>query len=487
MTDSLRKKAERGAIWSFIDAAGNRIIQFVIGIILARLLMPEQFGLLGMLAIFMAVAQTFLDSGFGVALIQKKEVTQADTSSVFYFNVVVGIVMAGLLCLAAPWIASFYRQPILLPLTRAMSLLLAINSLAVVQTAMLSRNVAFKLQAKISLISSLCSGSLGVVMAYRGYGVWSLVAQQLTRAVLNVGLLWGLNRWRPGLVFSFRALRQMFVFGSRMLASGLLNQVFTNIYDVLIGRLFSATDLGFYIRAKHLEELPSATLTNIVTRVSLPVFSSIQDDKTRLTNGLRRMLSLLVFVNVPIMMLLATAASSLVEVLLTEKWLPCVGYMRLLCIHGMLLPLHALNLNVLTARGRSDLFLRLEVLKKGLTICNILVTWRWGIMAIIIGQVVLGFVDYFLNSYYSGKLLGYPARQQLRDIGGYFLSAAVAGAGVYALQYVGFPNAMLLLAAQVVFGLTAYLLLCRLFRLPALADGWRLVVERVPGLARFRT
>lgn len=487
MTESLRQKAERGAVWSFIDAAGNRIVQFVIGVILARQLFPEQFGLIGMLNIFMAISQAFLDSGFGLALIQRKEITEADTSSVFYFNVAIGLFLTLLLYLTAPWVAAFYKEPDLVYLTRALSLVLAINSLGVVQTAMLTRHVLFKLQAKVSLISALCSGGFGVVLAYRGYGVWSLVGQQLARAILNVMLLWLFNSWRPSLMFSFRALRCMFVFGSRMLASNLLNQVFINIYYVVIGKVFTAADLGYYTRAGRLEELPTLTLTTVVTRVTLPVFSSIQDDDVRLKTGLRRALGMLMFINVPVMMLLAATALPLVTVLLTEKWLPCVPYLQVLCIQGLLYPLHAMNLNVLIAKGRSDLFLRLEMLKRGLTICNILVTWRWGVMAIIIGQVVLSFVGYFLNSYYSGKLLGYPARQQLRDIRGYFLSAAVAGAGVYALQYVGFPNAVLLLAAQVVFGLTAYLLLCRLFRLPALADGWRLVTERVPGLTRFRT
>ncbi len=485
VTDSLRKKAERGAIWSFIDAAGNRIVQFVISVILARLLAPEQFGLIGMLMIFIAIAQAFLDSGFGLALIQKKDMTQADTSSVFYFNIVIGVALAGLLYLAAPWIAAFYEQPDLSPLTRTLSLVLVINSFAVVQTAMLTRNVAFKLQAKVSLVSAICSGCVGIVLAYRGYGVWSLVAQQIGRAIANVTLLWVLNRWRPGLAFSFKALRQMFTFGSRMLASTLLNVVFNDIYYVLIGKMFSAADLGYYGRAARLEELPSMTLTTVVTRVTIPVFSSIQDDNARLKRGLQRALGILTFLNAPMMMLLGVTAPALVKVLLTDKWLPCVPYLQLLCIQGVLYPLHGMNLSVLMAKGRSDLFLRLEMIKRGLTLCNVIVSWRWGITAIILGQILLGLVSYFLNCYYSGRLLDYPAWRQLRDMAAYFLSAIVVGAGVHALQYVGFPNAALLLAAQVVVGCTAYLLLCSLFRLPAFIETRRLVAERIPRLARF--
>jgi teichuronic acid exporter len=245
VAESLRKKAEQGVLWSAVDAGAARLAQFVIGVILARLLLPEQFGLLGMLAIFMAVAQAFVSSGFGVALVQKKEVTPADASSVFYLNVAAGLVLAGLLCLAAPWIASFYGQPILSPLTRALSLVLVISSFGVVQGAMLTRNIAFKTQAKVSVVSVLGSGVIGVAMAYRGYGVWSLVVQQICGALFRVVLLWVFNGWRPGLVFSFAVLRHMFGFGSRMLASGLLNEVFRNLYSVVIGRLFSPADLGF--------------------------------------------------------------------------------------------------------------------------------------------------------------------------------------------------------------------------------------------------
>lgn len=485
MTESLRQKAERGALWSVIDAAGNRVVQFVVGVILARLLVPEQFGLLGMLAIFIAVAQAFLDGGFVMALIQKKEVTEADTSSVFYLNVVVGAVLAGLMYLGAPWIASFYDRPDLCPLTRAMSLIFVINSLGVVQIALLSRNVAFKIQAKVSLISGICSGSIGIGMAYSGYGVWSLVGQQISRAVCTVALLWLLNSWRPGLAFNFAVLRGMFTFGSRLLASNLLDQIFRNLYYVVIGRVFSPADLGQYTRATQMEELPSMTLTQAVTRVTLPVFSSIQDDVARLKNGLRKVLGLLVFLIAPLMVLLAVTAPSLVQVLLTGKWLPCVPYLQMLVVQGALYPLHALNLNILVARGRSDLFLRLEIIKKCLTLCNVIVSWRWGIMAIIMGQILSGVVCYFLNSYYTGKLLGYSAWQQLRDIAAYLFSAAVVGAAVYALRYVGIPNMTLLLVVQLVFGLASYLLLCGLLRLPAFVEAWHVVAPRIPVVARF--
>lgn len=480
MSSSLYKHAQDGAVWSAIDAMGARFVQFVIGVILARLLLPEQFGLIGMLAIFMAVTQALLTSGFGSALIQKKEVTQADTSSVFYFNLGIGVVLAGLLCLAAPAIARFYEEPVLTALTRVMSLVIVINAFAVVQTAMLTRAVDFRTQTKVSLLAGALSGAIGVVMAYRGFGVWSLVGQQVSNAFFHAALLWLFNRWRPGLVFSYTSLRSMFAFGSRLLISSLLNQVFMNIYYVVVGRLFSPATLGFYTRAKRLEELPSMTLSSVVTRVSFPVFSSIQDDGARLKRGLRRALTLLVFVNCPVVIGLAAAARPLIVVMLTDKWLPCVPYLRLLCGVGLLLPLQILNLNLLMAKGRSDLFLRLEIVKKIFTVVNIAVTWRWGVSALILGQIVCDLLGYYLNSYYTGRFIGYTIAQQVRDVAPYFLCAGVMGVVVYSLEYLPLKSEVLLLLAQIGVGGVLYPLLCGVLRLSAFYETWHLVAAKVP-------
>jgi teichuronic acid exporter len=479
MTD-LRVRAINATFWSLLDAIGVRLVQFVIGIVLARLLLPEQFGLIGMLTIFMAVSQTFLSSGFGSALIQKKEVARADASSVFYYNVVVSLALAGVLCLTAPWIAAFYRQPLLTQLTQAMSLVIVINSFVVVQTAMLIRNVDFKTQTKINLIAGTCSGLIGVAMAYRGFGVWSLVAQQVSEALFRAALFWLFNRWRPALVFSFRSLHQMFTFGSRVLASALLDQVFSKIYYVIIGRLFSVATLGFYTRASSLVDLPSVTLTSIVTRVSFPVFSSIQTENERLTRGLRRALTMLVFVNSPLMIGLAVVAKPLVQVLLTERWLPSVPYIQLLCIVGLLLPLQTLNLNVITAIGRSDLVLRLELIKKALLVLIMVIVWRWGIMALIWGYIGVSCLGYLFNSYYTGRILGYNALKQMRDIAVYFMFSAVVGTAVYLLGILEFPNDLLRLLSQICAGLVLYPLLCGMFRLPAFVTAWEIVGRKLP-------
>ncbi len=364
MTDNLQQKTVTALSWSFVESMAARSAQFVIGIILARLLFPEQFGLIGMLMIFMAVSQAFLDSGFGAALIQKQEITQTDICSVFYFNILVGLAAAGLLSLAAPWIAAFYKQPVLTPLTRALSLTLVINSFGLIQNVLLTKQINFKTQTKVTLIAGVLSGIVGITLAVHGFGVWSLAIQQISSAFVRTACLWFFSSWRPILIFSFTSLRELFGFGSRLLASGVLNQTFDNIYLVVIGRLFSAADLGFFTRAKTLNDVPSQSLSQMVGRVTFPVFSTIQDDRVRLKRGLKKALTTLVLVNFPMMIGLAIVARPLVLVLLTDKWAPSIPYLQLLCVAGLLIPLQSMNLNVLQALGRSDLFLRLEIVKK---------------------------------------------------------------------------------------------------------------------------
>jgi teichuronic acid exporter len=474
MTDSLKHKTFRALSWSFIDLIVQRGVQFVVGIVLARLLFPAQFGLIGMLTIFMAVAQSFLDSGFGAALIQKRDITQKDICSIFYFNIVVGMMASGLLCIIAPWISEFYNQPTLTPLTRMLSLTIVINSFGLIQTTLLRKRVDFKTQTKISLTASVVSGIIGISLAAKGFGVWSLAVQQISSSLLRTIFLWFLNTWRPMLVFSLKSLRDMFSFGSRLLISGLLNQVFDNIYLLVIGKLFSAADLGFFTRAKTMNELPSLTLSGMVGRVTFPVFSTIQDEPARIKRGLKKALTALVLVNFPMMIGMAAAAKPLVLVLLTEKWSPCIPYLRLLCMVGLLFPMNLLNLNVLQALGRSDLFLRLEIIKKVLIIINIAVTWRWGIEAMIYGQIILSVISYYLNSYYNGILIGYSIREQLTDLLPYLLMSVLMGMAVCALGFLQFKNNYLLLLTQISVGFIVYVGLCRIFRLPAFLEIWQM-------------
>jgi O-antigen/teichoic acid export membrane protein len=482
MTSSLKSKAVDGLLWSCLDRFGQRTLFLLISIILARLLLPEDFGLIGMLAIFTAIAQVFLECSFGQALIQKKDATHVDACSVFYVGILVGLAAAGSLCLLAPWVADFYRQPLLTELMRVMSLNIAISSFGLAHRAILMRRIDFETQTKISLIAMFLSGATGVALAVVGFGVWSLAIQQVCNNLCQTVLVWLFSAWRPSLVFSLTALRSMFCFGSRLLASGLLNTVFENLYFVVIGRLFSAADLGIYSRARTMQRLPALTFSEVVTRVIFPVFSTVQDDPRRLKRGVRKVLTATVLVHFPMMIGLAVVARPLVLVLLTEKWLPCVAYMQLLCIVGLSVPLHVVNLDVLKAKGRSDLFLRVEILKKIAAVAAIVVTYRWGIRGIIYGQIAVSVVAYYLNSYYTGVLIRYPIREQLVDLLPYMVVAGLMGAGVYALGLLPFPNNWTLLICQVAAGVLLYLAICASANLAAFQDVLHVVKPRLAAL-----
>lgn len=465
--ESLKSITLHALSWSFTEAVGLQLMKFVIGILLARLLFPEQFGLIAMLSVFIAVANAFIESGFGAALIQKRSATQIDHCSIFYFNIVVGLVASGILYMSAPFIATFYGQPTLTPIARAMSLIIVINSFGLIQGSILAKQIDFKTQAKVSLLAGSLSGLIGIVLAVAGFGVWSLVVQQVSLSFFQTVFLWFFNPWRPSFLFSVQSLRNMFGFGSRLLASGLLNQVFDNLYYVVIGRLFSAGPLGFFTCAMALAELPSRTLSGMVARVTFPVFSAIQDDPVRLKICLRKALTFLVLVNSPVMIGMAVIAHPLVLVLLTEKWVACVPYLQLLCLMGLLYPLHLMNLNVLQALGRSDLFLRLEIIKKVLIVINIAVTWQYGIAAMIYGMIAFSGICYFLNSYYTGVLLRYPIGEQMRDMIAYLIMAGIMGGVVFLTGLFPFPNPLAAFIVQIIIGILVYACLCRMFRLEA--------------------
>jgi teichuronic acid exporter len=482
VSESLRSKTLHALSWSFLESIGVRGVQFVIGIILARLLFPKDFGLIGMLMIFMAVAESLIDSGFQAALIQKREATSTDTCSIFYFNIIIGIAAAALLCAVAPWIAAFYNQPILTPLTRALSLTIVINSFGSIQNTILMREIDFKTLSKASLITGVLSGIVGISMAATGFGVWSLVAQQISRAFLWTVFMWLFNAWRPALIFSLKSLREMFGFGSRILVSGLINRIFDNIYLLVIGKLFSATDLGFFTRAKVMQELPSQTLSWIVGRVTFPIFSTIQNDQTRLKRGMRKALTFLVLVNFPMMIGLAVIARPLVLVLLTEKWAECIPYLQLLCLVGLFSPVILINSNLLFALGRSKIHLRVEIIKKVLIVMNIAITWRWGISAMIYGMIVTSVMFFYLNSYYTGVLIGYAIRDQLRDLFPSLITAVLMGMAVYVVGLMPFPNLWFMLLVQISIGTVMYVCLCRLFRLWAFMEIWQVGWSKMSSL-----
>ena len=430
---SLRQKTVSGLSWSFIDSISGQGIQFIVGIILARMLTPREFGLIGMITIFIAVSESFINSGFSSALIRKKECTQADYSTVFFYNLTAGAIFFTILLFSAPAISGFFKEPELKPIIQVLGAVLIIDSATIIQRTILTKQINFKLQTRISVIAALGSGAMAVGMAYSGFGVWSLVAQRLCKQAINSLLLWLWNKWKPIAVFSRQSFRELFGFGSKLLASGLIDTIYRNVYYLIIGKFFSAKELGYYTRADQFNALPSQSLTGVIGRVSYPILSSIQDDANRLKASYQQLIRSTMFITFTLMVGMAAVAEPMVVGLIGEKWKPAVIYLQMLCFTGMLYPLHALNLNMLQVKGRSDLFLRLEVIKKILAVPVIVIGIFWGIRVMIAGMMLNSVIALYINSYWSGRMIGYPFRQQISDILPSFSLSLAMAISVYLL------------------------------------------------------
>jgi O-antigen/teichoic acid export membrane protein len=477
---TIKTKAVNAVIWSALERVSGQLIRFTIGVVLARLLLPAEFGLIGMITVFMGVSQVFVNCGFGEALIQKQNATHEDESSIFYANLILGVIAAAALYCAAPWIAHFYHQPILVGLTRFMALDLLIGSFGVVQTMLLTKKLDFKTQIKISITSTLASGTFAIILALKGFGVMSLVAQLLVGDFIKTVMLWVLQGWRPLRAFSMTSLRDMFPYGSRLFASGLLNSFFNEIYSIVIGKLFDPAMLGFYTRARQMQRLPVDNLSGIVGRVSFPVFAAIQNDKPALKRGVRKASKGLAWLNFPLMVGLAVTARPLVIVLLTEKWLPCVPYIQLLCIAGAFYPLSLVHVNALSAQGRSDLFLRLEIIKKVLTVVSVFATFKFGVIGLLSGGVVVGVLSYILNGYYSTILFGYSWKEQFIDVLPYFALSALMGLCVWMARGLPLTNTLIRLIVQVAVGTAVYALGCWLWKVSAFVETRELMASKLP-------
>jgi len=465
MAPSLKQKTISGLIWSFIDSIAGQGISFIVGIILARLLSPKEFGLIGMLTIFIAISQSFIDSGFRQALIRKQDCTQTDYSTVFYFNIAVGVAFYILLFAFANSISNFFHEPVLKELIKVLGLALIINSFTMIQSTLLTKRIDFKLQAKISIIASLISGIISIYMAYTGLGVWSLVALTLIKYATNSILLWYWNKWKPALLFSKKSFKELFSFGSNLLVSGLIDTIYRNIYYVIIGKYFTAVELGYYTRAEQFKSLPSANLQSIIGRVSYPVLSTIQADAPRLKETYKKIIRSTMLVTFVLMLGMAAIAKPMILTLIGEKWEPCVIYLQMLCFVGMFYPLHALNLNMLNVQGRSDLFLRLEIIKKVLAVPVIVIAIFWGIKAMILGMIFLSLIAYYLNSYWSGRLIGYSFLEQIKDILPSFILAATMSTIVFIEGLLFSLTPLSLLIIQLITGAVLTFCLCEGFHL----------------------
>ena len=464
MAESLKTKTVQGIIWSTLERFSVQGIQFVVMIIMARMLTPNDYGLVGMLAVFIAVSQSLVDSGFSQALIRKQDRTETDNSTVFYFNLVVGLILYGILFVSAPFIADFYNEPQLVAITRVIGLSILFNSLVVVQRALLTIKIDFKTQAKAALTAAISSGIIGIWMAATGYGVWSIVAQQLINLGVNVLLLWILSHWRPQWVYSWKSFHELFGFGSKLLASGLIETLYRNIYLIVIGKVFSATDLGYYTRAHQFTDFPSSNLTGIIQRVTYPVLCSIQNENVRLADVYRRFLRISAFVIFPLMMGLAAVAEPLVLTLLKEQWLFTATLLSIICFSMMWYPIHAINLNLLQVKGRSDLFLKLEIYKKIVGVVILCITIPLGLVAMCIGSFFMSMISLVINTHYTGQLIQVGFFRQMRDLIPTFLLSVSMGAVVYFTINIISIHPIVQLGIGIITGILYYILLALLFK-----------------------
>jgi len=435
---SIKEQAKSTVIWSSIERFSVQGIQFILMILLGKLLAPDIFAPVAMLNIFMAVAQTFIDSGFANALIQRKERQEKDYSTVFYFNIAISLPIYFLLYFCAPLIANFYEMPLLVDLTRVLGLILIINSLGIVQQAKLTIELDFRRQAYATLLAVVVSGILGVWMAYTGWGVWALVWQALTNNLLRVIFLWIFAHWAPRLEFSMQSFRELFNFGSKLLASTMLHTLYQNVPTLIIGKFYSATELGCYNQAFRIAQLPSVNITNVIVRAVYPIQCRLQDDMEQLRDLFLKYMRMACYIIFPIMIALAAVAYPLVEVLLSEKWLPAVPMLQLLAIAYMWDPVMRINHNMLNVKGRTDYFLYAELIKKTVAFSLLIASVPFGVKMICAGLIVYSFADIAIIVYYSRKLTGITLYQQFRSLVPIMLLSFSMGGIMYAITLI--PN-----------------------------------------------
>lgn len=431
-------------IWRFAERCGAQLVTFIVSIILARILAPEDYGTIALVTVFTTILQVFVDSGLGTALIQKKNADDLDFSSVFYFNFVVCFVLYAGMFVAAPFIAKFYGDTTLTPIIRVISLTIVISGVKGIQQAYVSKNMLFKRFFFSTIGGTIFSAFLGIGLAKAGYGVWALVAQQLSNTTVDTIILWITVRWRPRKAFSWKRLKSLLSFGWKLLVSSLLDTCYNNLRNLIIGKMYSASDLAFYNQG---DKFPKLIVTNINTSIDsvlLPTMSSAQDDRERVKNMTRRAIKTSTYVMAPLMMGLAFCATTIVKLVLTDKWLPCVPFLRIFCITYMFWPVHTANLNAINAMGRSDWFLRLEIIKKIMGIAILLSTMWFGVMAMAYSLLLSSVLSQIINSWPNRKLLGYGYLEQVRDFAPGILLAVGMGICVYFIGYIPLPTIMTL-------------------------------------------
>lgn len=474
----LKDKTVKGVGWSAADSIVQHIVSFVVGIVLARLLTPDDYGLLGIIAIFTVVCNALINGGFSDALIRKKDVSEDDYSTAFIVNLSLSILLYLVIYLCSPAIADFFHREELVILTRVSSLTMIIGALAIVPQTRLTKRLDFKTQTKISLIASILSGVIGIGMALLGYGVWSLVVQGLINQVLRTLFLWIFNRWAPRVFFSNKSFNDLFGYGWKMMLVGVINSVWKELYQVIIGRYYNPATLGQYTRANQFSQLFSNNLTTVVQRVSYPVLSQIQDDKSRMIAAYRQIIKTTMFVTAVLMISLGAVSEPLLYCLIGPKWHDAATYLPIICLSASLFPLHAINLNMLQIQGRSDLFLGIEVVKKLIQLFPLYIGAVVGIIPMLWASVGTGILAFFLNSFFTGKMLGYSSWMQIKDVLPSYGVALIVAISVWFLKYLPISN-WAILPIQIVLGAVVFFVVCRITNIPEYREARNLVMSLI--------
>ena len=446
---SLKDKTVKGTFWSAIDNVAQYAVTFLVSIILARLLSPDDYGLIGIIAIFTAVCNALINGGFSSALIRKKDVTDDDYNTSFIINLVLSLFFYLVIFCVSPLISHFFHREELIALTRVSSLGMIIGALSLVQQARLTKRIDFKTQTKITLIASISSGVIGIVMAIFGCGVWSLVAQSLSSQLLRTIFLWFFNHWAPRLRFSTQSFKELFGFGWKVMLVGVINTTWNELYQVVVGKFYSPASLGQYTRAKQFSDLFSSNITNVVQRVSYPVLSEIQEDQSRMVAAYRRIIKMTMFVTVLCMFSLGAVSEPLLYCLIGSKWMDAAMYLPFICVGASLFPLHSINLNMLQILGRSDIFLYLEIIKKTILLIPLAIGIYVGIIPMLIANIITNIIAFFLNSFYTGKFLGYNSWMQIKDVLPSYGVAFIIAIPVWFLKYLPISN-WIILPVQIV-------------------------------------
>lgn len=461
----LKQRTVFGMIWSAVGKMGTLAVNFLSNLVLARLLMPADFDCIGMLAIFLAVSNIFIQGGLGAALIQKKDPTPIDYSTVFYWNLVFAVLFYLILFAIAPLVADFYELPILKPMLRVQSTVLIIQSLAIVQITKLQKQMNFRALAIRNMAAALAGTLIAIPMALRGFGAWSLVASAILAAVVNVLLLWKMSDWRPTWKFSFTSLKSLFNFGGLMLLSSLAETLYTNLQGLIIGKRFATGQLGYYMQAKKLEEVPVTGLSSIVNEVTFPAFASLQDDSARLVEGVRKSVKSLSFINFPMMILLMIIAQPLITFLYGAKWETSVAYFQILCVSGLVYTLNTLNTNVIKSLGKGKIYFILQITKRIIGIILIILGMKFGIYGLLWAVAIVSYINLIINALVNKMLINYGLIRQLCDTGGCFLLAILAGAAIYGLGLLLPIHPYFIMLIQIVVYVLFYLFLAKCFKM----------------------